>query len=197
MQLPDGSALRLTTAKYYTPGHQVIHEHGVAPTIVATRETLTPAGASGSSAGNQTRVGRPDPEPGTSASEEVHEAGTSSSNAGRRSTVKVFFWAIWAFAGEGEAARRPREAAVAAALARRARREEAKGVDEVVVVDVDVVVGEAPATSGDAAAALALEETKTATVALPGTACAGAAALRLLRRAVVFIEKRARELVRW
>ncbi len=36
MQLPDGSALRLTTAKYYTPGHQVIHEHGVAPTIVAT-----------------------------------------------------------------------------------------------------------------------------------------------------------------
>jgi carboxyl-terminal processing protease len=35
MQLPDGSALRLTTAKYYTPGHQVIHEHGVAPTIVA------------------------------------------------------------------------------------------------------------------------------------------------------------------
>ncbi len=36
MQLPDGSALRLTTAKYYTPGHLVIHEHGVAPTIVAT-----------------------------------------------------------------------------------------------------------------------------------------------------------------
>jgi carboxyl-terminal processing protease len=36
MQLPDGSALRLTTAKYYTPGHQVIHEHGVAPTILAT-----------------------------------------------------------------------------------------------------------------------------------------------------------------
>jgi carboxyl-terminal processing protease len=35
MQLPDGSALRLTTAKYYTPSHQVIHEHGVAPTILA------------------------------------------------------------------------------------------------------------------------------------------------------------------
>ena len=35
MQLPDGSALRLTTAKYYTPGHSVIHEHGVAPTILA------------------------------------------------------------------------------------------------------------------------------------------------------------------
>lgn len=33
--LQDGSALRLTTAKYYTPSKQVIHEHGVAPTIQA------------------------------------------------------------------------------------------------------------------------------------------------------------------
>ncbi len=39
IQLPDGSALRLTTAKYYTPSKQVIHEHGVAPNILAT---LTP-----------------------------------------------------------------------------------------------------------------------------------------------------------
>lgn len=37
--LPDGSAVRLTTAKYYTPGRQVIHEHGVSPHI---RATLTP-----------------------------------------------------------------------------------------------------------------------------------------------------------
>ena len=36
VQLQDGSALRLTTAKYYTPSHQVIHEHGVIPTIRAT-----------------------------------------------------------------------------------------------------------------------------------------------------------------
>ena len=36
VQLQDGSALRLTTAKYYTPSHLVIHEHGVAPTIHAT-----------------------------------------------------------------------------------------------------------------------------------------------------------------
>ncbi|HYR58346.1 MAG TPA: S41 family peptidase [Chthoniobacteraceae bacterium] len=36
IQLQDGSALRLTTAKYYTPGKQVIHEHGVTPTIRAT-----------------------------------------------------------------------------------------------------------------------------------------------------------------
>jgi carboxyl-terminal processing protease len=35
IELPDGSALRLTTAKYYTPSHQVIHEHGVTPTIRA------------------------------------------------------------------------------------------------------------------------------------------------------------------
>ena len=36
VQLQDGSALRPTTAKYYTPSHLVIHEHGVAPTIRAT-----------------------------------------------------------------------------------------------------------------------------------------------------------------
>ncbi len=29
--LQDGSALRLTTAKYYTPSHKVIHEHGIVP----------------------------------------------------------------------------------------------------------------------------------------------------------------------
>ncbi len=37
--LPDGSALRLTTAKYFTPGGQVIHQVGVSPTI---RSILTP-----------------------------------------------------------------------------------------------------------------------------------------------------------
>ena len=31
--LPDDAALRLTTAKYYTPSHQVIHEHGIDPDI--------------------------------------------------------------------------------------------------------------------------------------------------------------------
>ena len=36
ISLPDGSAVRLTTAKYYTPGKQVIHQHGVTPTIRAT-----------------------------------------------------------------------------------------------------------------------------------------------------------------
>jgi carboxyl-terminal processing protease len=34
IQLRDGSALRLTTAKYYTPSHKVIHEHGVTPDIM-------------------------------------------------------------------------------------------------------------------------------------------------------------------
>ncbi len=34
--LPDGSAVRLTTAKYFTPSKQVIHQHGVTPTIRAT-----------------------------------------------------------------------------------------------------------------------------------------------------------------
>jgi carboxyl-terminal processing protease len=33
MQLPDGSALRFTTAKYYTPSEQVIQGNGVVPNI--------------------------------------------------------------------------------------------------------------------------------------------------------------------
>ena len=36
VSLPDGSAVRLTTAKYFTPSKQVIHQHGVTPTIRAT-----------------------------------------------------------------------------------------------------------------------------------------------------------------
>ncbi len=36
ISLPDGSAVRLTTAKYFTPSRQVIHQHGVTPTIRAT-----------------------------------------------------------------------------------------------------------------------------------------------------------------
>lgn len=34
LPLNDGSALRLTTAKYYTPSHKVIHEEGITPNIV-------------------------------------------------------------------------------------------------------------------------------------------------------------------
>jgi len=36
IQMGDGSALRLTTAKYYTPGRQVIHEKGVSPNILVS-----------------------------------------------------------------------------------------------------------------------------------------------------------------
>jgi carboxyl-terminal processing protease len=36
LALPDGSAVRFTTQKYFTPGRQMIHEAGVAPTIRAT-----------------------------------------------------------------------------------------------------------------------------------------------------------------
>jgi len=31
--LSDGSALKLTVAKYYTPSHKVIHEHGITPDV--------------------------------------------------------------------------------------------------------------------------------------------------------------------
>lgn len=34
LKMPDGAALRLTTAKYYTPSHKVIHEHGVVPDVI-------------------------------------------------------------------------------------------------------------------------------------------------------------------
>jgi len=33
LPLEDGSALRLTTAKYYTPSERVIHNHGIAPNV--------------------------------------------------------------------------------------------------------------------------------------------------------------------
>jgi carboxyl-terminal processing protease len=35
VSLPDGSAVRLTTAHYFTPGKQPIHEKGVAPHVSA------------------------------------------------------------------------------------------------------------------------------------------------------------------
>jgi carboxyl-terminal processing protease len=35
LPMPNGAALRLTTAKYYTPGHRTIHEHGIEPNIVS------------------------------------------------------------------------------------------------------------------------------------------------------------------
>jgi carboxyl-terminal processing protease len=43
IELQDGSALRLTTAKYYTPSHKVIHEKGITPNIpvIATDEEET------------------------------------------------------------------------------------------------------------------------------------------------------------
>lgn len=39
IELQDGAGVRLTTAKYYTPGKQVIHEKGIAPNIRATMTT--------------------------------------------------------------------------------------------------------------------------------------------------------------
>jgi carboxyl-terminal processing protease len=36
LPLADGAALRLTTAKYYTPSHKVIHEEGITPDIVVS-----------------------------------------------------------------------------------------------------------------------------------------------------------------
>ncbi len=43
LPLADGSALRLTTAKYYTPSHKVIHEHGITPDIYVPMSELVEA----------------------------------------------------------------------------------------------------------------------------------------------------------
>jgi carboxyl-terminal processing protease len=40
LPLQDGSALRLTTAKYYTPSHKVIHEEGITPDIAVPMSDL-------------------------------------------------------------------------------------------------------------------------------------------------------------
>jgi carboxyl-terminal processing protease len=40
LPLQDGSALRLTTAKYYTPSHKVIHEEGITPDIIVPMSEL-------------------------------------------------------------------------------------------------------------------------------------------------------------
>ena len=39
LPMKNGSAMRLTTAKYYTPSHRTIHEHGVTPNIVSSLTT--------------------------------------------------------------------------------------------------------------------------------------------------------------
>ena len=39
LPMKNGSAMRITTAKYYTPGHRTIHEHGVEPNIVSVLTT--------------------------------------------------------------------------------------------------------------------------------------------------------------
>lgn len=41
LPLGNGSALRLTTAKYYTPSHKVIHEHGITPDIFVPMDDET------------------------------------------------------------------------------------------------------------------------------------------------------------
>jgi carboxyl-terminal processing protease len=63
--LDDGSALRLTTAKYYTPSHKVIHEVGITPNIVVPttdeedkdiRLQLTPGGVESLDDGERQRI---------------------------------------------------------------------------------------------------------------------------------------------
>jgi carboxyl-terminal processing protease len=63
--LEGGTALRLTTSKYYTPSHKVIHEHGITPDIAVPmtdeEETLarlrvTPGGVESAEAKDRERI---------------------------------------------------------------------------------------------------------------------------------------------
>ena len=63
--LDDGAALKLTVAKYYTPSHRVIHEHGIEPDIVvpmtgeqeaALLLTRSPGGLESLDATNRVRI---------------------------------------------------------------------------------------------------------------------------------------------
>ena len=63
--LDDGSALKLTIAKYYTPSHKVIHEHGITPDVpvpmtdeeeAALLVKRSPGGVLGLDEKNRTRV---------------------------------------------------------------------------------------------------------------------------------------------
>jgi carboxyl-terminal processing protease len=65
LPLSDGSALRLTTAKYYTPSHKVIHGEGITPDILVPitdqeeRDILlqrTPGGIESLEEGERARV---------------------------------------------------------------------------------------------------------------------------------------------
>lgn len=63
--LEGGTALRLTTSKYYTPSHKVIHEHGITPDIAVpmtdeeetfARLRVTPGGVESAEAKDRERI---------------------------------------------------------------------------------------------------------------------------------------------
>jgi len=72
MPLEGGAALRLTTSKYYTPSHKVIHEHGITPDILVpmteeeenfARLRVTPGGVESVPEKDRERVlNTPDPQ---------------------------------------------------------------------------------------------------------------------------------------
>src|SRR5262249_25713555 len=63
--LSDGSGLRLTTAKYYTPKGRSIHGKGLTPDIIVEgpKTTAALANPEGQDAPKETRPGRPLPPP--------------------------------------------------------------------------------------------------------------------------------------
>ena len=62
--LSDGSGLRLTTAKYFTPKGRSIHGKGVTPDIIVELPKSTPVAATTPENGKATESGKATPEPG-------------------------------------------------------------------------------------------------------------------------------------
>lgn len=65
LPLESGAALRLTTSKYYTPSHKVIHEHGITPDLVVpmsdtdeefSRMRMAPGGIAAAPEAQQNRL---------------------------------------------------------------------------------------------------------------------------------------------
>ena len=77
LPLPDGSALRLTTAKYYTPSHKVIHEHGITPDITTLGKIIGGGFPVGAIGGHRDVMAVFDPRPGKPA---LPHGGTFSAN---------------------------------------------------------------------------------------------------------------------
>ena len=91
LPLSDGSGLRLTTAKYYTPRGESIHKVGVKPDIVVDPKAVTVVQSSGPKTGNSSaalsRVS-PSRESGGKGKAETENISSGGEAAGKQGELK-------------------------------------------------------------------------------------------------------------